>query len=410
MSKVRATEITKDQSAVVRTYLAYRCLSSMFFISAVWLYFYRLFITDAQVGILDGIAFSIGLIAEVPSGVLADKFGHGRIARLGLILTGCGFLIQAFGSSFAPFFIGQSVMMVGVSLTSGADEALFFTKINFDRNSVQWRRLATRGSQLALIGTLVATLIGGRLHTINPRFPWIMTGLSFVGSALLLWRLNYAETSKEKLSVGNEVKAHLIEIKDGFILFRSQELFRYVPLILTVQALFYATDWGLLRIVLLDRFHFDPIVGSVVVAGCNILTVAALSFIHRHTEKISEQFMLSLIAISAAASLFMSIADIGTWGFGVILMLYAGECILYPFLSEILNKSARDEQRATILSVASFFKTLPYVALAPLIGALNTHGKLDYFLAVWPVLIGGSLIFYLSQKKRDVALAIDQQL
>lgn len=408
MSSVAAVEITKEQQSLARTFLAYRCLSSMFFISAVWLYFYRLFITDAQVGVLDGLAFSIGLIAEVPSGVLADKFGRGRISRLGLALTGAGFLIQAFGSSFMPFFIGQSIMMVGVSLTSGADEALFFTKINFDRNSVHWKKLITRGSQVALIGTLAATLIGGWLHTINPRLPWILTGLAFVFSALLLWQLNDSDAVREKLSVGKELKDHLKEIRDGFAQFRSNEFLRYVPLILTVQALFYATGWGLLRMILLDRFHFDPIEGSVVVAVCTISTVAALSFVHHHAERISEKLMLSIIALSAAASLLVSVADIGTWGFGVILMLYAGERILYPFLSDILHKLARDEQRATTLSVASFFKTLPYVALAPVIGSLNTEGKLDYFLVVWSALIVGALLFYLSQSKRNAVPETDQ--
>ncbi len=400
MSKITAMGIIENQRTLARTYLAYQCLSNMFFISAVWLYFYRLFITDAQVGILDGFAFGIGLIAEVPSGVLADKFGRGRLTRLGLVLTGVGFLIQAVGSNFIPFFIGQSIMMVGVSLTSGADEALFFTKIKFDRNSVQWRKLITRGSQMALIGTLAATLIGGWLHTINPRLPWILTGLAFVCSALLIWRVDDIGFVKEKLSVDTELNGYFRDIKDGFAQFFSHKLLLYVPLILTVQAIFYATSWGLLRITLLDRFHFDPLVGSVVVAVCTISTVAALSFVHCHAEKISEKLMLSIIALSAAASLLVSVADIGTWGFGVILTLYAGERILYPFLSEIIHKLACDKRRATILSVASFLKTLPYVVLAPLIGSLNTYGKLDYFLVIWSALIMCAILFYLVQNKR----------
>jgi len=147
--------------------------------------------------------------------------------------------------------------------------------------------------------------------------------------------------------------------------------------------------------------------GSVVIAVCTLSTVAALSLIHHYAEKISEKWMLSLIAFGAAASLLLSIADIGPWGFGVILMLFSGESILRPFLSEIFNNLAREEQRATVLSIASFFRVLPYVVLAPIIGALNTRGELDYFLLVFPVLIGGALLFYLSQKKRDTLIKGD---
>jgi hypothetical protein len=38
---------------------------------------------------------------------------------------------------------------------------------------------------------------------------------------------------------------------------------------------------------------------------------------------------------------------------------------------------------------------------------LNTNGKLDYFLLVFPALIGGALLFYLSQKKRDALIKSD---
>ena len=110
---------------------------------------------------MDGMAFAIGLLAEVPSGALADKFGRDKIVRLGQILAGVGLLIQITGSSFALFFAGQAVVMIGLSLVSGADEALFFERLNFERTSVEWRKLVTRGSQFALIGT---TSVSTRPH------------------------------------------------------------------------------------------------------------------------------------------------------------------------------------------------------------------------------------------------------
>lgn len=70
-----------------------------------------------------------------------------------------------------PLFVGQSIVMIGVSFVSGADEALFFDKLKFDAKSLNWRKLMTRGSQAALIGTVLATITGGWLHSISPRLP-----------------------------------------------------------------------------------------------------------------------------------------------------------------------------------------------------------------------------------------------
>lgn len=373
----------------------------MWFVGAVWLYFYRLFITDQQVGVLDGMAFAIGLLAEVPSGALADKFGRDKVARLGQILAGSGLIIQAFGSSFMPFFVGQAVMMIGVAFASGADEALFFDELNFKKSSLQWRKLVTRGSQAALLGSLVATVAGGWLHTINPRIPWVLTGVSFIFAAALLWSVKDGRPRKARMHFSAEINDYLTDIRTGFAQFRLPKLALYVPIILTVQGLFYASGWGLLRLVLLDRFQFDPIWGAIAIASSSLITVGILSIMHKHAESLSEKRVILLISMSAAASLLLSLANIGAWGYFVILAMYAGEHLLQPFMSEALNKHAPTNQRATVLSVSTFLRTLPYVALAPIIGALNTSGKLEYFLVIWSILIILAIITYSSRKKHD---------
>ena len=155
--------MNSSQKWISRKYLIYKFLTNLWFVGAIWLYFYRLFITDSEVGILDGLAFAIGLIAEVPSGVLADKFGRDKMAKLGQILAGSGLLIQAFGSNLMPFMVGQATMMIGVSFVSGEDEALFFNKLQF--KSLDWRKLVTKGSQIAQM------CIRDRVYKVNSKVP-----------------------------------------------------------------------------------------------------------------------------------------------------------------------------------------------------------------------------------------------
>lgn len=408
MTETQSTTIdTAAQKLLSTKYIVYELFSNLWFVGAVWLYFYRFFITDRQVGILDGMAFAIGLIAEVPSGALADKYGRDRIVKLGQILAGSGLLIQALGSSFAPFFVGQAIMMIGVSFASGADEALFFEKLDFDRKSVNWRKLVTRGSQIALIGTLFATISGGWLHNINPRIPWALTGTSFIISALVIWSLKDDRPKIARQKFVKEIEDYLSDIKTGFSQFRLPKLWLYVPLILTVQGLFYTAGWGLLRLVLLSRFHFSPFAGSVVIASSSLITIGLLHYMHKQAEQLSEKKVLTIISLLAASSLLLSVAHIGYWGYFVILTLYAGEHTLYPFMSETLNNHAPEEQRATVLSVASFLRTLPYVLLAPIIGSLNTAGHLEYFLIAWAVLIVIAIFIYLSLKRRDTQIKFD---
>lgn len=403
--------MTTSQIWLSRKYLAYKLLTNLWFVGAIWLYFYRIFITDSEVGILDGMAFAIGLLAEVPSGVLADKFGRDKMTKLGQILAGSGLLIQAFGSSLFPFIVGQAVMMIGVSFVSGADEALFFDKLQFKEMSTDWRKLVTRGSQIALLGSTVAIIAGGWFYDFNPRIPWIFTGLAFIISAFLIWSIKETRSvvanNKQKFFV--ELKGHLEGIKEGFMEFGKSKLLLYVPIIITVQGLFYTVGWGLLRLILLDRFHFTVFAGSIVIATSSLITVGLLGYMHKHAERMSEKTVITLISILAAASLLLSMADIGIWGYFVILALYVGEHLMQPFMSEIVNYRTSEKHRATVLSVASFLRTMPYVALAPIIGYLNTENKLPCFLLVWSVLIGFAVVLYLSLKKQDRKLTISQE-
>lgn len=399
--------MTEKQKWLSRRYLLYRMFSNMWFFGTVWLYFYRLYITDQQVGLLDGMAFAIGLLAEVPSGALADKFGRDKMVRLGQILLASGILIQVLGSSFTPFFVGQSVMMIGFGFISGADDALFFESLKFKRDSTSWRKLVTRGQQFALTATLVATVIGGWLHTINPRVPWILTSLAFVLATFLIWPVKDTRPKNARGKFAEEIKSYLQDIKIGFAQFRLPQLKPYVPIILAVQGLFYVTGYGLLRIILLDRFTFSPFWGAVAVAVCGIITVWVLSILHKQADNLSEKRILMLVTLSALAALLFSIANIGLWGFVVILTLYTGEYMLQPFMSEVLNKHAPERYRATVLSVGSFLRMLPYVLLAPIIGYLNTNGQLQYFLLAWALLICGAALLYILPKRRDSKVSIE---
>lgn len=401
--------MTNNQKWLSTRFLIYKLLTNLWFLGAVWLYFYRLYITDAQVGIIDGVAFAIGLIAEVPSGVLADKLGRDKMVRIGQFLAGSGLIIQAFGHGVGQFMFGQATLMIGVSFVSGADEALFFGQLKFKQTSPEWRKLITRGSQIALIGTTSATIIGGWLHNIDPRIPWIITGLSLISSVILIWPIRDTRLKKDKQKAFMELKEQLINIKTGFAEFLTNKLFLYVPIIITVQGLFYATGWGLLRLVLMDRFHFSPFVGSIVIASSGLITVALLGYMHKYAENLSEKRVLLTISLLAATGLLLSVANIGWWGYFVILALYAGEYVLVPFMSEVINYRTHESQRATVLSVASFLKTLPYVALAPIIGSLNSQNKLEYFLVSWALLITVAVIIYLIFKKKDVKIRLTKE-
>lgn len=393
--------MTHTQNPLRLRYYLYRMFTNMFFFGSVWLYFYRMFINDQQLGIIDSIAFTIGLIAEVPAGALADKFGRHRMVRIGQFLFAAGIIVQISPGGFHHFWIGQAIMMIGASFVSGADEALFFEKLKLDTKSHQWRNLVMRGSQFALIGSLIATVIGGYTHTIEPRIPWILTSMSFIMAIMVIWPLRDTRIKDKTTQITTGIASYIQTIKLGFAQFRRPELLPYVPIILIIQSLFYATGWGILRMILLSRFHFSPFWGAVAVASCSLLAVGILHGMHKYAHKLSERKVLTFVALLAAGSFLFSIPDVGWWGYVAILGLYVGEHVLFAFMSEILNKHAPENQRATVLSVASFMKVFPYIFIAPMIGYLNHHQHLGYFLFIAAIAVIITIMYYNHRLKRE---------
>jgi predicted MFS family arabinose efflux permease len=174
-----------------------------------------------------------------------------------------------------------------------------------------------------------------------------------------------------------------------------------------LQGVLYIFDWGLLKIILLDRFHFSEEFGGVILGVSCVMVVLVLHLMHRFAEKISEKLMLTILSFLVAGMLILSMFDIRLIGVVVVLVLCMGSGVMYPFISEIINRHALHDQRATAISVASFLRTLPYVALAPLIGLLNTQGNLGIFLGVWTVLIILAWLIYFVHKRRDTIIKTD---
>lgn len=392
--------MSDEQKSLSKRFIVYKFFLNFWLVEAVWLYFYRLFMNDAQVGVIDATSFAVGMIAEVPSGALADKFGKSRITKIGIVVAALGMAGHAIGG-YWPILLAQCLIMIGFALISGADEALFFEKLRFKSNSVHWRQLMTRSAQAAFAACIVAIPLGGFLYQANHQLVFILNGLAVLFSGLLIWSIRDEYPPKRERTLGAEMKSYFHNIGDGFKAFGKKNLLIYVPTIVTVQGVLYIYSWGLLKLILTDRFGFSESDGGMILGLSCAVVVVVLHLMHKFAEHLHEKRVLSMLAAATVFALLLAVPDIGAFGLVVILIFAIGDGVIYPFLSEILNKHAPDSHRATVISVASFIKTAPYVLLAPLIGWLNVHNKLPWFLIGWSLLIVVAWAYYFISKKHD---------
>ncbi|MCL2451972.1 MFS transporter [Candidatus Saccharibacteria bacterium] len=401
--------MTDEQKKLSRRFIAYQFLIGFWLVEAVWLYFYRLYMNDAQIGALDTVAFGIGLLAEIPSGALADRIGRAKTVKIGIFLAAAGIGLQALGG-FWTLLVLQAICMIGFALISGADEALFFEKLKFNKNSVHWRKLITRGVQAVSLAAVVAIPVGGFLYSFNPKLTFVLCGLVFMASMLPILRMKDEKPQSARTGLGGSLRDYGRNIATGFRAFAHKNLRLYVPLILTLLGALHIFDWGILKIILMDRFQFSEAFGGIVLGAASLTVLIVLHIMHKYAEKLHEKRILTILSWVVIGAFLLAIPGLGIGvGVAIILILCLADGVLYPFFSEIFNRHAPNEQRATVISTASFLRTLPYVALAPVVGWLNMVGRLDVFLIIWSVLIAVAWAYYFAAKKRDNVIKVDTE-
>src|SRR5580765_2229726 len=83
-------------------------------------------LSDAQISGLFAIWSTVGFVAEVPSGALADRFGRRRCLVVAALLQAVGFAVWTAWPSFVGFALGFVLWGLGGALTSGSREALLY--------------------------------------------------------------------------------------------------------------------------------------------------------------------------------------------------------------------------------------------------------------------------------------------
>ena len=135
----------------------------------VWAPIWILYLTETrgsslgQVALMEA-ALSVAVIAgEVPTGVLADRWGRRAALVLGWLGYGASALLFAFASSLPPLVASFALMGLSWSLVTGAAPALLYDTLRSLGAEDRYERHLGRAEAGAQASALAAILLGGPL-------------------------------------------------------------------------------------------------------------------------------------------------------------------------------------------------------------------------------------------------------
>ncbi|MFT7113516.1 MAG: putative MFS family arabinose efflux permease [Candidatus Azotimanducaceae bacterium] len=317
-----------------------------------------------QILMLTSIHSLVIALMEIPSGMLADRWGRRNVLLLGTSFFFLGYLGFCFSMSFWGFALAQLLLGIANSFISGTDSALLYDSLISINKPEKYTQYEGQSYSVGNIAESLAAIIGGLLAAISLDLPlYIQTAMALVGvpAAFLLFETQHHKESKEPLS---RIETYKTTFK--FTFDTSKPLFW----IICISA---AGGIATLSMAWLAQSYFESI--DIPISWFGVLWAAlnlSSAFFAFRSHKLFDKFEIKslLILLLAILSLgLMAIGFVGGYiGLAIIFVHYMARGVATPVLRQMIQTESLSAYRATIMSIRSFVIRISYAIAAPIIG------------------------------------------
>lgn len=326
--------------------------------SAIYFFFTSIKgLTSAESLFLIGVTALAMALAEVPTGVVADKFSRKYSLLIGFVILAVSGLCMLFATGFWPLLLLMIIQGIGGSFTSGADDALLYDSLKESGEEKDFKSIYNVSSSIEYVSFAITVLIGGILAGVNLYLPMIANIILLCISIAFTLLLTEPLTTKE----GEEIEhvGYLTHMGRSF-----KAIFSKAGLSSGLLGAFIA--FGLVSAAFKSTKNIlSPILGQygvsvpVIALLITIMTLIKASggFIAskvktRMSEKRETIIALILFITGVLAIAFIQIPLVKMILFILIITL---DTVILTNLSTIVNEQIDSKQRSTILSLLSLF-------------------------------------------------------
>jgi len=390
----------------IRCFIAFRLFfNARFYYPVFTILFLDYGLTIDQFAILNSVWAATIVIAEVPSGALADIIGRKRL----LLATSVLMVLEMALLSFVPlhnitlvfwaFLLNRIFSGLAEALASGADEALAYDTLAEQGNRDDWPVVLSVMMRIKALGMALTMAIGALIYD-----PAIVNGiLQFFGSSMVIDQqtsMRFPLYLTLVLSILSCISVILMQEKKPPKVFSdsSSDILRNVrnALGLTLRAGRWIGTTPFALVVILFAMGYDHILRMLITMTSQYFRLiqlpeasfgfigAFMALLGMYVPKVAEEMvrrytplqnmlwllLLILVALCGLAPF------IPYWGVFPMALVSIGIMLTSFFTSHYLNRITESHQRATVLSFKGLAFNLAYGfiggAFAALIGTIRS--------------------------------------
>jgi MFS family permease len=371
-----------------------------FFIPVLALFYIASQVTLAQMSIILGV-FSLSiLLLEIPTGVLSDLIGRRNTLLLSRFMFVIEIFILCFFNGFWPFLIAKVISGIGVSLSSGTEQALLYETLKKQHRVDEHRRISGRKEFITSTSMAFVFVVGAFLFSLNNKLPaYVSLPIVTIGFILTFF-LEEPYKKKDHITF-KESARHFIE--GCRLFFTEKKLVALTLFAIPIAAIFSMASS-------LSSAYFNKVLVPVALIGVvaalgPLLTALSSKREHSLEEKIGADKLMMLIQALYLLSVFLMIFLIPYVGAAIYLLLPFSIGLFNVFSNHHMNTIVSSKHRATMLSVKSMFENLAVFILFPIVGVFSkkTLGYSYLFLAAF--LFVTIIIFVIYKNRNGISFA-----
>jgi MFS family permease len=364
----------------------YQLFNGIIFSGPIWAVFLlSRGLSLTQFGIVEAVLHVGMLIAQVPTGALADALGRRRLLVAAGFFTAVAELGYVYAPGFALICLAGGVHGVAFALRTGADEAYLFDSLAHDDAQAQFPRMLGGLWAVFQFAGAISFMAGGLIATYSqPLAFWLTASCALIASAVAT---RLPDDRRGQAAHGVRVAAR------GLSALRRSPRLGTLTLAWSVYWAAVTSWWFYAAPLFQDRGASDALLGFVL--GGALLVGAGFSWIGgRIGERVSLTASVGAASVAAAVGLVAGVALPGLAVPVLLLMLIAGAPeLVYVTLSTYLQHNTRSEYRATSMSIAEGCFSIQMLWLFPLTGYVIQHEgyRLGFSLCAVLIVVGAGL-------------------
>jgi DHA3 family tetracycline resistance protein-like MFS transporter len=349
--------------------------------------------------LMEGVCF----VAQVPTGVIADRYSRRLSVIVGYLLMGVGLVVWGLFPVYAAVLAGTVIWSVGVVCVDGAEEAWAADEIGPDRVT----KAFVRGGQVGQTGSLFGIVAAVGLTAIAPALPIVAGGVVTLGLGVLLVVV-MTEDNWSPAPVGSWRSMHR-QVVDGVRTVRHSAV---LTAILGAALFAGMSSEGFDRLsqpFLLPFLGGHPVElvfgGLAMIAALGSIVVTGLA--GRWIDAVRPRRVGRVLAIVQALTALgmIGLGWAGHWW--VAVGLYLGVRLIRDSAQPVLNvwlvSATAPESRATIFSIVSQADALGQVAGGPPAGFVAQRRTIGAGISVAGLFVLPAVALFALAAKRSPA-------